>query len=58
MVRFAFLLLTVGLTACSVPPPAPPVANAAQVALAPGVGGALPTSGSGRPEPLVPSQDD
>jgi cardiolipin synthase A/B len=57
MARFAFLLLTVGLTACSVPPTAAPVANAAQVAQAPGVGGALPTSGSGRPEPVTLWQD-
>ncbi len=57
MARFAFLLLTVGLTACSVPPAAAPVANAAQVAQAPGVGGALPTSGSGRPEPVTLWQD-
>jgi phosphatidylserine/phosphatidylglycerophosphate/cardiolipin synthase-like enzyme len=57
MARFAFLLLTVGLTACSVPPAAAPVANAAQVAQAPGVGGALPTSGSGRPEPVALWQD-
>ena len=57
MARFVFLLLTVGLTACSVPPPAPPVAIAAQVAQAPGMGGALPTSGSGRPEPVTLWQD-
>src|SRR5258708_23190379 len=57
MARFAFLLLTVCLTACSVPPAAPPVANAALVAQAPGVGGALPTSGSGRPEPVALWQD-
>jgi phosphatidylserine/phosphatidylglycerophosphate/cardiolipin synthase-like enzyme len=57
MARFAVLLLTVGLTACSVPPAAPPVANAAQVAQAPGVGGAPPTSGSGRPEPVTLWQD-
>ena len=57
MARFAFLLLTVCLTACSVPPAAAPVANAAQVSQAPGVGGALPTSGSGRPEPVTLWQD-
>jgi cardiolipin synthase A/B len=57
MARIAFLLLTVGLTACSVSPAAAPVANAAQVAQAPGVGGALPTSGSGRPEPVTLWQD-
>jgi phosphatidylserine/phosphatidylglycerophosphate/cardiolipin synthase-like enzyme len=57
MARLAFLLLTVCLTACSVPPAAAPVANAAQVAQAPGVGGALPTSGSGRPEPVALWQD-
>ena len=57
MARIAFLLLTVGLTACSVPPAAAPVANAAQVAQAPGVGGALLTSGSGRPEPVALWQD-
>jgi phosphatidylserine/phosphatidylglycerophosphate/cardiolipin synthase-like enzyme len=57
MARIAFLLLTVGLTACSVPPAAAPVANAAQVVQAPGVGGALPTSGSGRPEPVTLWQD-
>jgi cardiolipin synthase len=57
MARFVFLLLAVGLTACSVPPPAPPVAIAAQVAQAPGMGGALPTSGSGRPEPVTLWQD-
>lgn len=57
MARFAFLLLTVCLTACSVPPAAAPVANAAQVAHAPGVGRALPTSGSGRPEPVAVWQD-
>ena len=57
MARFVFLLLTVGLTACSVPPAAAPVANAVQVARAPGVGGALPTSGSERPEPVTLWQD-
>jgi cardiolipin synthase len=57
MARFAFLLLTVCLTACSVPPSAAPVANAAQVAQTPGVGGALPTSGSGRPESVALWQD-
>src|SRR5260370_3902393 len=57
MARFVFLLLTVCLTACSVPPAATPVANAAQVAQAPGVGGALPTSASGRPEPVTLWQD-
>src|SRR6266852_53572 len=57
MARFAVLLLTVCLTACSVPPAATPVANAAQVAQAPGVGGALPTSASGRPEPVTLWQD-
>jgi cardiolipin synthase A/B len=57
MARFAFLLLTVCLTACSVPPTAALVANTAQVAPAPGVGGALSTSGSGRPEPVTLWQD-
>src|SRR5260370_32125377 len=57
MARSVFLLLTVCLTACSVPPAATPVANAAQVAQAPGVGGALPTSASGRPEPVTLWQD-
>lgn len=57
MARFAFLLLTIGLTACSVPPAVAPVPNAAQVAQAPGVGGALSTSGSGRPEPVTLWQD-
>src|SRR5260370_28394617 len=57
MAGFAFLLLTVCLTACSVPPAAAPVANSALGAQAPGVGGALPTSGSGRPEPVALWQD-
>src|SRR4029077_16745456 len=51
------LLLILGLTACSVPPASAPVANTAQVVQAPGVGGALPTSGSGRPEPVTLWQD-
>lgn len=57
MARFAFLLLTVCLTACSAPPPLAPIANAAQAAHAPGVGGAPSTSGSGRPEPVTLWQD-
>src|SRR4029077_16979670 len=51
------LLLILGLTACSVPPASAPVANTAQVVQPPGVGGALPTSGSGRPEPVTLWQD-
>src|SRR5438132_4139814 len=57
MARFALLLLIVCLTACSAPPTAAPVANAAQLALAPGVAGAPLTSGSGRPEPVTLWQD-
>jgi phosphatidylserine/phosphatidylglycerophosphate/cardiolipin synthase-like enzyme len=57
MARFAFLLLAVLLSACSVPPAAAPVANAAQIAHAPGVGGASLTSESGRPEPVTLWQD-
>jgi phosphatidylserine/phosphatidylglycerophosphate/cardiolipin synthase-like enzyme len=57
MARFAFLLLAVCLTACSVPPAAAPIANAAQIANAPGVGGAPLTSESGRPEPVALWQD-
>ncbi len=57
MARFAFLLLAVFLSACSVPPAAAPVANAAQIAHAPGVGGASLTSESGRPEPVTLWQD-
>ncbi|TME55430.1 MAG: hypothetical protein E6I58_10525, partial [Chloroflexi bacterium] len=57
MARFAFLLLAVFLSACSVPPAAAPVANAALIAHAPGVGGAPLTSGSGRPEPVTLWQD-
>lgn len=57
MARHAFLLLVVCLTACSALPTAAPIANAAQVAHAPGVGGASLTSGSGRPEPVTLWQD-
>ena len=57
MARLAYLLLAVCLTACSVPPAAAPVANAAQIAHAPGVGGAPLTSESGRPEPVTLWQD-
>ncbi|TMF46791.1 MAG: phosphatidylserine/phosphatidylglycerophosphate/cardiolipin synthase family protein [Chloroflexi bacterium] len=57
MARFAFLLLAVFLSACSVTPAAAPIANAAQIAHAPGVGGAPLTSGSGRPEPVTLWQD-
>jgi phosphatidylserine/phosphatidylglycerophosphate/cardiolipin synthase-like enzyme len=57
MARFALLLLIVCLTACSAPPAAAPVANAAQLARAPGVAGAPLTSGSGRPEPVTLWQD-
>src|SRR2546428_12037781 len=60
MARFAFLLLTVCTMACSALPAfqsVAPFANAAQVARAPGVGGATPTSGSGRPEPVTLWQD-
>src|SRR5438445_12016166 len=57
MARFAFLLLAVFLSACSVTPAAAPVANAAQIAHAPGVGGAPLTSESGRPEPVTRWQD-
>src|SRR2546425_6844954 len=57
MARFAFLLLAVFLSACSVPPAAAPIANAAQIAHSPGVGGAPLTSESGRPEPVTLWQD-
>ena len=57
MARFAFLLLTVCLTACSALPPVAPIANAAQVAQTPGLGRAPLTSGSGRPEPVTLWQD-
>jgi cardiolipin synthase len=57
MARFALLLLLFCVTACSDLPSAVPFANAAQAANAPGVGGAPPTSGSGRPEPVVLWQD-
>ena len=57
MARFAFLLLAVCLTACSALPSVAPIANAAQVTQAPGVGGAPLTSGSGRPEPVELWQD-
>src|SRR3989442_11115481 len=60
MARFAFLLLTVCTMACSALPAfqsVAPFAQAAQVAGAPGAGGATPTSGSGRPNPLTPWQD-
>src|SRR5438132_2383503 len=57
MARFALLLLIVCLTACSAPPTAAPVANAAQLALAPGVAGAPLTAGSGRPERVTLWQD-
>ena len=57
MARFAFLLLSVSLVACSELPSVAPFANAAQVARAPGAGGATPTSGSGRPEPVTLWQD-
>ena len=57
MARFALLLLTVCLTACTAPPTAAPIADAAQLAQAPGVAGAPPTSGSGRPEPVTLWQD-
>jgi cardiolipin synthase len=57
MARFAFLLLTVCLLACSAPPSVTPFANAAQVADASGVGGASPASGSGRPEAVTLWQD-
>ena len=51
------LLLSVCLTACSITPTETPVANTAQVIGAPGLGGASPTSGSGRPEPVSLWQD-
>jgi len=57
MARFAFLLLTVCVTACSALPSLAPLANAAQVAHAPGLGGAPLTSGSGRSEPVKLWQD-
>jgi phosphatidylserine/phosphatidylglycerophosphate/cardiolipin synthase-like enzyme len=57
MARFVLLLLAVCLTACSVTPSETPVAIAAQVIGAPGVGGASSTSGSGRPEPVTLWQD-
>ncbi len=57
MVRIAFLMLTACLTACSALPSLAPLANAAQVAHAPGVAGATLTSGSGRPEPVKLWQD-
>ena len=61
MARFALLVLTVCLLACSALPAlqsVAPLANAARIARAPGVGGATPTSGSGRPEPVTLWQDD
>src|SRR5713101_4872414 len=57
MARFAFLLLTVCLTACSALPPVAPIANAVQVAQTPGLGRAPLTLGSGRPEPVTLWQD-
>lgn len=57
MAQFAILLLTVCLTACSALPSEAPIANAAQVAQAPGVGRAPLTSGSGRAEPVQLWQD-
>jgi cardiolipin synthase len=57
MARCVLLLLAVCLTACSILPTVPPIANAAQVTQAPGVGGASLTSGSGRPEPVNLWQD-
>ena len=57
MARFALLLLIVCLTACTAPPTAAPIANAARLAQAPGVAGAPLTSGSGRPEPVTLWQD-
>src|SRR5438445_8917551 len=57
MARFAFLLLAVFLSACSVTPAAAPIANAAQIAHSPGLGGAPLTSESGRPEPVTLWQD-
>jgi len=57
MARFAFLLLAVCLTACSDLPSVAPLANPAQVARATSLGGALPASGSGRPEPVALWQD-
>src|SRR3989442_12183202 len=56
MARFAFLLLTFCTMACSALPAfqsVAPFAQAAQVAGAPGAGGATPTAGSGRPEPVT-----
>src|SRR2546428_11770972 len=60
MARFAFLLLTFCTMACSALPAfqsVAPFAQAAQVAGAPGAGGATPTSGSGRPQPVTLRQD-
>ena len=57
MARGVLLLLTVCLMACSALPSVAPIANAAQVAQAPGVGGAPLTSGSGRSEPVTLWQD-
>lgn len=57
MARFALLLLMFCVTACSDLPSAVPFANAAGVAHASGVDGAPPTSGSGRPEPVMLWQD-
>src|SRR3989442_16014829 len=60
MARFAFLLLTFCTMACSALPAfqsVAPFAQAAQVAGAPGAGGATPTSGSGRPQPVTLWQD-
>ncbi len=57
MARCVLLLLAVCLTACSVTPPSAPIANAAQVAHAPGVGGASLASRPGRPEPVTLWQD-
>ncbi|HSS93322.1 MAG TPA: phosphatidylserine/phosphatidylglycerophosphate/cardiolipin synthase family protein [Candidatus Dormibacteraeota bacterium] len=55
MSRFALLLLTLCLLACTALPSVTPAADAAQLAVA--VGGASSTSGSGRPEPVVLWQD-
>ena len=58
MARYVLFLLAVCLTACSILPTEPPIANAAQGgAYAPGVGGASLTSGSGRPEPVTLWED-
>jgi len=57
MARFVFLLLTFCLPACSALSSGAPFANSAQVAAAPGVGGASPASRSGRPEPVTLWQD-